>query len=737
MPGVFLLAPGPVFIDPNQQTVHNNATVTTSGSAVFTGFGSREIILVINITQIPTGSFPSLTYLLQEVDPGDQVTAVGSLTVSVAQVAIGPQIITLPISVSGVIRVTWTITGTGASFTGVYATLVTKISTVASGLDASGVEHALLTDTIGRTAIIDPPDFGAAQGLGLTVDPVTGAQTANHVNSTTPALAVLSNTQAGYIALGGKFQFKAPAGTETDYALFAYQVPSGYLLYVDSIEIGSFITGAKSSTAATMLEWGVAANSSAVSLATTAPNPPIFFPIGSHAALLSSSIGDPFLPGNLIYAPRTPIVVQPGRYFHLILRVPLGNATPNQTIRGFVTLSGFFQPVHAIIAVSPVYSLLSPGSPQTISITLSSGGIGTTAVTVDGIALTSITVFDDTLVQGVLPAGTYPAGLGNVHVVSPSFPTDLVDGFTFSTAAPPTLNSLTYPLVATASGVGQPITLIGTGLSGVTSVKVGVALATGVSSTSTTVTFTPPVNLASVTPYNISVSTVDGTATLIGAVYTLPASVAYCWYAAYGFNTGTGVWTDLVHGVALSPTVSGMTQPTFTPSWSNGQASLTWSGTNAVHNTAGITTQPQPMSVFVIGDVTSTVDYNFFFDGGVSGGLAGALFTGTNTAYLYANGTPTATTTTVPTSEPDLLEFAFSTTGTAGVEVNNPFAPFTLTTAAASETGFTVGSRYDGNATLTSGLTGNIGLILIFSGTPSVPDRAVMHGISQGLYATL
>ena len=37
MPGVFLLAPGPVFIDPDQQTVHNNAAVNADGEEVYTG----------------------------------------------------------------------------------------------------------------------------------------------------------------------------------------------------------------------------------------------------------------------------------------------------------------------------------------------------------------------------------------------------------------------------------------------------------------------------------------------------------------------------------------------------------------------------------------------------------------------------------------------------------------------------------------------------------------------------
>lgn len=343
MPGVFLLAPGPVFIDPDQQTVHNNATVTASGSSVYTGFGVRDIVLVINIKNAPTGTSPTLQYTLQEVDPGDQTTAVGTSAQTVVFTGITTEIISLPLTTTGVVKVSWTVTGAGASFTGVYATVVTKITTVQSGLDASGIERAILVDTSGRSAVIEPPDQEAGVGRSLITDPNTGAQTANYANNTGPSNATLSNTTAGYTTLGGLFQFVAPAGAETDYALFAYQVPNGFNLYVDSVRITSVIHGVKSSTTETLLQWALAANSSGVSLATGGPNPPIFFPIGMQDAPKSASTGDPFGPSPLIYEPRTPVVVKPTRYFHIVLRVPVGNPTPNQTIRGYVNIEGYFQ----------------------------------------------------------------------------------------------------------------------------------------------------------------------------------------------------------------------------------------------------------------------------------------------------------------------------------------------------------------------------------------------------------
>ncbi len=343
MPGVFLLAPGPVFIDPDQQTVHNNATVTASGSSIYTGFGVRNIILVVNLTQAPTGIAPTITYLMQEIDPGNETTPVGLATTGATLTGAGTQILTLPLTLTGVVEVSWVVTGAGASFTGVYATVVTKISTISSGVDSDGVERPQLVDTSGRSAVIEPPDQQAGEGLSLIVNPSTDTQSSNYANSTAPALATLSNTAAGYTTLGGLFQFAAPAGSEEDYALFAFPVPANYTLVVTSVRIEAFITGNKSSTSETLLQWALAANSSSVSLATGGPHPPIFFPVGMQEACKSASRGASFGPSPIYYEPRTPVVVSSLRFFHVVLRVPVGNATPNQTIRGFVSVDGYFQ----------------------------------------------------------------------------------------------------------------------------------------------------------------------------------------------------------------------------------------------------------------------------------------------------------------------------------------------------------------------------------------------------------
>ena len=183
----------------------------------------------------------------------------------------------------------------------------------------------------------------AGAGRSSLLDPSTLAQSANYTNNTGPVSATLSNTAAGYTTLGGLFQFAAVAGAETDYALFAYQVPTGFQLYVWTITITAFITGAQSSTNPTLLQWAVAANSSAVSLATGAPNPPIRTPIGMQQANKTANIGDTFNPGTITYAPKTPIVINSGKYLHIILRIPISNATTNQIIRGSCTVEGYFE----------------------------------------------------------------------------------------------------------------------------------------------------------------------------------------------------------------------------------------------------------------------------------------------------------------------------------------------------------------------------------------------------------
>jgi hypothetical protein len=180
------------------------------------------------------------------------------------------------------------------------------------------------------------------------VDPATLAQASNWTNSTDVALATLSNTVPSYTTLGGFFKFNAIAGAFTDYALFAYQVPTGYSLCIKSIIISCYITGAVTSTATpTVLLWGLGTQSNAASLATGAPNPPMKKNLCTMSTIkaggFAASQGEILENGNFVYTPPVADYVDSGRYVHLIVRIPQGLATANLVFRGSVTIIGVFE----------------------------------------------------------------------------------------------------------------------------------------------------------------------------------------------------------------------------------------------------------------------------------------------------------------------------------------------------------------------------------------------------------
>jgi hypothetical protein len=178
----------------------------------------------------------------------------------------------------------------------------------------------------------------AAMDRAVPFNPFSGAQLAQWANSAEPASATLSNTAAGYTTLGGKFQFAAPAGAATDYALFGFQVPTPANLVITGAEVETWNTGAASATTPTLLTWALAVGSTAVSLATAtatrvglgAQSIPVAAAIGAKVERISKQF-------------QTPLSCSAGRFAHVILRIPVGTATASQVIAGMVNLEGYFQ----------------------------------------------------------------------------------------------------------------------------------------------------------------------------------------------------------------------------------------------------------------------------------------------------------------------------------------------------------------------------------------------------------
>ena len=188
----------------------------------------------------------------------------------------------------------------------------------------------------------------AINGGASAYIPTTGLQAPNHANSTSPASAVLSNTAAGYATLGGRYQFAAPVGAATDFALFGYQVPTSYRFVMTGIRISSCNTGAAVATTATILDWGVAVGSTAVSLATVdaiAASPtsaPRRVPVGIQGYEVAAGIGR-CAPDIVANFSNSPLNVESGRFVHVVLQVPVGTATAAQIIRGDVQVMGYFE----------------------------------------------------------------------------------------------------------------------------------------------------------------------------------------------------------------------------------------------------------------------------------------------------------------------------------------------------------------------------------------------------------
>lgn len=192
-------------------------------------------------------------------------------------------------------------------------------------------------------------DVQGVTGNPIAFTPTTGAQSTNFTNSTGPVSATLSNTAAGYSTLGGKYQFAAPAGAVTDFALFGYQVPTSYRLVVTGVRISTCVTGAASATTPTMLEWGLGFGSTAVSLATAdatgaAPtSAPRRLAIGEQSIPVGTAIGA-CVADLVVGDGRTPLgIVESGRFLHGIVQIPVGTATVSETIRGVFLFMGYFE----------------------------------------------------------------------------------------------------------------------------------------------------------------------------------------------------------------------------------------------------------------------------------------------------------------------------------------------------------------------------------------------------------
>lgn len=280
----------------NDFSVHSAATLTTSGFTfvIANYFGTQEIALVVNVTIAPTGTTPILTYTIQEVDPGNGTTVYGSTASTSSITGTGVFTAILNVTTSSMVKVSWVITGTTPSFTGVYATITTKNSPSIQTINGTTTNASIGTDG----------------GASLTSDTqVGGIATTSAPTYTTGTLDALSLTLGGQLRIDGAYPKATTTANSADMMQVGGIVTTVAPTYTTgtinplSIDLAgnlrvSAITN--KATASTVTQTSITANSNNVLLASNgarvfvsvynATNKTLYIKLGTTASLTSYSI---------------------------------------------------------------------------------------------------------------------------------------------------------------------------------------------------------------------------------------------------------------------------------------------------------------------------------------------------------------------------------------------------------------------------------------------------------------
>jgi hypothetical protein len=126
--------------DPQLERIFDSAPITTNGSYTFRGVFPREVIVLINIKAPPTGTAPTLTFSIQDVDPMDESTPIGGAVSTAPLDSVGLTMLQLTRSCSTTVQVSWLIGGVAPSFPDVDVCILTKNTTRQTLVDGADIE---------------------------------------------------------------------------------------------------------------------------------------------------------------------------------------------------------------------------------------------------------------------------------------------------------------------------------------------------------------------------------------------------------------------------------------------------------------------------------------------------------------------------------------------------------------------------------------------------------------------
>lgn len=181
---------------------------------------------------------------------------------------------------------------------------------------------------------------------------ITGTTSANIINNSAPISIVLNNTNSGYSTLGGQFQTQASASTENDLIVFSYLNPIGTSsipgknLVIQNIYIDTFTSGATTTSIST-LQWSVGIGGTSTSMLTEdsmTNGTRAFRRIGIGIQSFPTGIDSGSCADRGVeYESCIPLMIEPGSYMNILLKVVNGDATPSLMYRGNVSVNGYFE----------------------------------------------------------------------------------------------------------------------------------------------------------------------------------------------------------------------------------------------------------------------------------------------------------------------------------------------------------------------------------------------------------
>ena len=182
---------------------------------------------------------------------------------------------------------------------------------------------------------------------------VTGTTSANIVNNSATTISVLNNISAGYTTIGGEFATIASAGTETDLIVFGYLNPeetstrAGKNFIIQNVYINLFTSKATMGANPTLFQWSLGVGGTSASLlevdsVTGGTRAPRRIGLGCQSIAATAAAGS-LANRPISFESPVPLLVEPGTYMHVILKMPLGDATASLVYRGNVTINGYFE----------------------------------------------------------------------------------------------------------------------------------------------------------------------------------------------------------------------------------------------------------------------------------------------------------------------------------------------------------------------------------------------------------